>query len=337
MSPTLEKISIGFDMGGTNLRAAVFRDLEDALTSEGAKKVTALASLREEIGPERSPLAIVERVSSMVGRLLGEAKNPALPIPLGIGFAGMLRGHDGMVANSPNYGWFDVDLGKMLRDQLGDRYQVHIYNDVNAICYGEYAFGAGMGVDDLLAVFVGTGIGAGAISSGRLLNGANNSSTELGHCKVVLDSSARVCACGLRGCVEAYIGGQQLQTRARRELAAGAISEATRLAGSAEDVNPGHLDAAAALGDDYALDLYAEVAPLLGLVIANAVTVLNPRRILLGGGMLSRTPVLREHVLTAFEVAVNPPAHEGLEIVEAALGDQAGLLGSALLASRQLL
>ena len=246
----------------------------------------------------------------------------------------MLRGHQGAVANSPYYGWHDVEFGALLRARLGERYSVGVYNDVNAICYGEYACGAGAGAGDVLAVFVGTGIGAGVVSSGHLLTGANNTAAELGHTKVMVDADARICACGHRGCVEAYIGGSQLQARARQELAQGAHSEATRLAGCAERVNPGHLDAAAALGDDYALDLYAEVAPLLGLTIANAVTLLNPKRLILGGGMLSRTPVLREHILASFEVAVNPPAHENLEIVDTILGDRAGLVGSALLASQ---
>lgn len=333
MKLSMEDISIGFDLGGTNIRAAVFRALDPKDGAAGATEPIAI--LREEIGSLRSPEAIVKRVAVMVARLLEEAELGALTIPVGIGFAGMLRGHEGAVAKSPNYGWYDVELGKMLRDRLGERYAVSVYNDVNAICYGEYAFGAGIGAEDILAVFVGTGIGAGAISSGTLLEGSNNTATELGHTKVIVDSNARVCACGLKGCVEAYIGGHALQSRARRELSSGIISEATRLAGFADRVNPGHLDTAAAMGDDYALDLYAEVAPLLGLVIANAVTLLNPRRLILGGGMLSRTPVLREHVLASFEVAVNPPAHENLEIVETQLGDRAGLLGSALLASRR--
>lgn len=334
MISSMENISVGFDLGGTNLRAAVFRGL-DVSGGAGSSATEPVAALREEIGSQRSPAAIVDRVAAMVGRLLERAELGALSIPVGIGFAGMLRGHQGMVANSPNYGWYDVDLGTMLRKRLGGRFKVGIYNDVNAICYGEYACGAGAGAEDILAVFVGTGIGAGAICAGRLLEGSNNTAAELGHTKVIIDAGARMCACGLRGCVEAYIGGQQLQTRARQELAAGARSEATRLAGCATLVNPGHLDDAAAAGDDYALDLYAEVAPLLGLAIGNAVTLLNPRRLILGGGMLSRTPVLKEHVLAAFEVAVNPPAHENLEIVQAKLGDRAGLLGSALLASQR--
>ena len=317
---------VGIDLGGTNLRAAVFSDLQ-------AGSATPLARLRQEVGSDRSPEAIVERIAMVVPRLLSQAELGSLRIPVGIGFAGMLRGHQGMVANSPSFGWRDVPFGAMLQERLGERYALGIYNDVNAIAYGEFALGAGAGADDILVVYVGTGIGAGAICSGRLLDGANNSAAELGHTKVIIDESARPCACGLKGCVEAYAGGQRLQERARFELSQGAHSEATRLAGDAAQVNPGHLDAAAARGDDNALTHYGEVAPLLGRAIANAVSLLNPKRLVLGGGMLSRTPVLREHVLTAFEMAVNPPAHEGLEVVDAVLGDDAGLAGAALLAS----
>jgi glucokinase len=328
----MDDISIGFDLGGTNLRAAVFRGLT---RDRNDGTIEPIATLREHVGSARSPDAIVGRVATMIPRLLEQAQLGALKIPVGIGFAGMLRGHEGMVANSPNYGWRDVPLGDLLRARLGERYTIGIYNDVNAITYGEYAFGAGMGASDVLAVFVGTGIGGGAICSGQLLEGAQNTAAEIGHTKVAIDEDALDCACGLKGCVEAYIGGQRLQDRARAELTEWASSEATRLAGCAQQVNPGHLDAAAAMGDDYALDLYAEVAPLLGLVIANTVTILNPKRLILGGGLLSRTPVLREHVLASFECAVNPPAHEGLEIVNTALGERAGLLGSALRASER--
>ncbi len=125
---------------------------------------------------------------------------------------------------------------------------------------------------------------------------------------MVWDDSARRCACGLKGCIEAYAGGEQLSRRARAELAGGARSAAIDLAGSIEAVNPGHLDAAAAEGDDYALGLWAEVGPLLGVVLANAVRLFNPQRLILGGGVLSRTPVLREHAIAALQVAVNPPA-----------------------------
>jgi glucokinase len=318
-------VAIGIDLGGTNLRAAVFSGLPDS--------AEAVLVHREDVGSDRSPTAIVERLGVLIPKLLQQAELGGLCIPVGIGFAGMLRGRDGYVANSPNFGWRNVDLGTLLRTQLGERYNVGIYNDVNAITYGEFKLGAGVGASDILAVFVGTGIGAGAVCDGILLQGANNTATELGHTKVVIDEDALPCSCGLKGCVEAYVGGKLLQERARRDLDSWASSAAVELAGSVENVHPGHLDAAAAEGDDYALELYSEVSPMLGLAIANAVTLLNPGRLVLGGGVFSRTPVLRDHVLAAFEAAVNPPAREGLQIVEAELHDTGGLVGAALLAS----
>ena len=92
------------------------------------------------------------------------------------------------------------------------------------------------------------------------------------------------------------------------------------------------VDAAAAEGDEYALNLWAEIGPLLGVALANAVTLFNPQRLILGGGVLSRTPVLHEHVVTALEVAMNPPARDTVSVEDAQLGDDAGLVGSALLA-----
>ncbi|HUH01385.1 MAG TPA: ROK family protein [Kofleriaceae bacterium] len=318
--------SVGIDLGGTNIRLAVYGD---------DSQVEPLLHRREAVGAERGPEALVERLSAMALEALREAGVEPVGIPVGIGIAAMMRGTEGMVARSPHLHWIDVPFGAMMRARLGPELSVVVDNDVNMITYGEWRAGAGVGARDLLAVYVGTGIGAGLVSAGQLITGASGCAAELGHVKVVLGEDARPCACGLRGCVEAYAGGTYLQQRARTELAGKARSSATMLAGGAEHVNPGHLDEAAASGDAYALELYAEIAPLLGVALANAVTMLNSERLILGGGVLSRTPILREHVLTAFDIATNPPARAAVTVVEAALGDDAGLVGSALLASRR--
>jgi len=325
-SPSL---SVGVDLGGTNMRIAVYRDLLAAASEAPEPAVRR----RREVGEERSPDAVVECLAENITEMLEEAGCDQKVIPVGIGIAAMLRGHDGMVAISPHLRWRDVAFGEAMRARLGKAFRVTVANDVDAITWGEHRFGAGAGASDLLAVFVGTGIGAGIVTNGRLVTGSTHAAAEIGHVKVVYGDNAAPCACGLRGCVEAYAGGSYLQRRARAELTGGARSAAARLAGGPEHVNPGHLDAAAAEGDDYALSLYAEIAPLLGVVLANAVTLLDPARLILGGGVLSRTPVLREHVVAALEVAANPPALDGLVITDAALEDDAGLLGSALLAA----
>ena len=331
---------IGIDLGGTNLRAALYRGLGAAaekaasapLSAEEEVVLRPVAERREKVGDQRGAERMVERMGALVDALLEEAGVRGQVVPVGIGLAGMLRGTSGIVAQSPHLGWKNVSLGDMMRSRLGERHPVVVENDVNAITWGEFVLGAGRDVPDILAVYIGTGIGGGAVCDGRLLRGGTGCAVEIGHTKVVYDDSARQCACGLKGCVEAYAGGEPLQRRARAELAGGARSAAVGIAGSPEAVNPGHLDAAAAEGDEYALNLWLEIGPLVGVALANAVTLFNPNRLILGGGVLSRTPVLKEHVIAALEVAINPPAQEDLAVENAALGDDAGLVGSALLA-----
>ena len=344
-------VAIGFDLGGTNLRASLFRGL-DAVRKGDRDALKTVAHKVEPIGSARSPAEISKRINSVIGELEDKSQ-PELngrPVErIGIGFAGMLGPNRRTVTNSPHYGWRDVDFGTAIDTALGPSRRTKIFNDVNAITYGEYVVSLPSAEsreeidndrgqrnrcgDDLLAVFVGTGIGAGLVRGGQLVSGAGGCATELGHFKFVLDDSALPCACGMRGCIEAYTGGRYLQRRVRAELRGGARSLAPSIAGGIEKVQPSHLDLAAARGDDYSLDLFAELAPLLGAAVANAVTLLNPSCLLLGGGMLSRMPVFSDHVLTALEVAVNPPAHRGLTIASATLGDVAGPLGAALLVS----
>lgn len=328
---TPQQVAVGVDLGGSNLRVAVYRGLADAPRGE---PIAPVAAARELVGDSRDPSEVVDRIGTAVMRVLEDAHLADSHPPIGIGFAGMMRGRTGVVANAPQFSWRDVDLGALVRARFGPRYHILLINDVDAVTLGECTFGAAAGARDALAVFVGTGIGGGIMAGGQLIDGAGNCAGEIGHSKVVWTDDARECACGASGCVEAYLGGRNLQRRIRAELRGGARSAAMRLAGGPDRVNPGHLDQAAAEGDEYALSLYAELAPLLGVVLANAVTLLNPSHLILGGGVLSRAPVLKEHVVTSFEVAVNKPALEELEIVDAALGDDAGLVGSALVASR---
>ena len=313
--------SIGIDLGGTNLRAAAF----------GADTDSPIVAHREPTGDDRSVEAIVERVAAAIERVGSEAGLPA-GAPAGVGIAAMRRDRAGTVPNSPHLGWRDVPFGQLLARRLGKR-PVGVYNDVNAITWGEYTDGAGRGCSDLLAVYVGTGIGGGLVVNGALAEGASNCAGEIGHAKVVWDDSAAPCACGQRGCVEAYVGGEYVQRRARAELAGGASSKAVELAGAADRVTPGHIDKAATDGDEWALELWHELAPLLAVTLANAIAVLNPARLILGGGVLSRTPLLYDMTLAALAVAA-PVAHmDALTIVQATLGDDAGLVGAARLAA----
>lgn len=315
-------IQIGVDLGGSNLRAAAFGDGDGATPFEIHK---------EAVGDDRAPDAIVARVARTIEGLAGGS---AGPVAVGVGVAALLRDRRGTVANSPHLRWRDVPFGELLGRRLGARYRLGVYNDVNAITWGEAVAGAARGYRDVLAVYVGTGIGGGLIVGGQLVEGASNCAGELGHTKVRWDDEAAPCMCGGRGCVEAYVGGSYLVARIRRELAnkRRKTTVLERAGGSIDAVTPSHVDAAAADGDAWALGLWTELAELLAVALGNALAILNSQRLILGGGVLGRTPVLRAMTEIDLMLVAPPASLEPLTIAVAELGDDAGLVGAARLA-----
>ncbi len=331
---------VGVDLGGTNLRVAAFHQLAVHAAQARRERRSVVpeptAVVRHRVGDDRRPEAIVEAIAVAVEDVLAQVGvTPAMVVPVGVGIAAMLRDRKGTVANSPHLRWRDVGFGPMLAARLGPTRAIGVYNDVNAIAYGEFGLGAAAGASDVLTVYVGTGIGGGLIVNGQLADGYTNAAGEIGHVKVAWGDDAAPCACGGRGCVEAYVGGVYVQARARAELAASdRSSRALALAGGdPHAVTPGHVDEAAAEGDPWALALWTELAPLLAVALGNAITLLNPERVVLGGGMLGRTPTLKAQTLVALTLVTPTALLDPVEIVDAVLGDDAGLIGAALLAS----
>lgn len=295
---------LGIDLGGSTLRLARL-EAGDSLADR----------LREPLGAARTPAAIVERLARAIERAAPHGA------AVGIGIAAMLRDREGTVARSPHLDWTDVPFGALLRARLGAAYPVAIVNDVNAIAWGEAVAGAARGCADALVVYVGTGIGGGVIAGGRLIDGDTQTAGEIGHVKVAWGDDAAACACGQRGCVEAYVGGAYLDRRIR-----GARPDL------GPDATPADVDRLAAAGDPWALALWSELAPLLAIALGNALAILNPARLVLGGGVLARAPILVEHVVASLEIAAPRAALARLAIVPAELGDDAGLVGAAALA-----
>jgi glucokinase len=305
---------VGVDLGGTHLRAALVDTATGALLG---------AEVKRPVG-QPAPEAVAELLVEAV-----RAADPAgLRTGVGVGVAAMLRGFSGVVVNAPNLGWREVDFRALLSVRLGGH--VELYNDLKAIAAGEVAFG---GLDErqhVAMVYVGTGVGAALIVEGKVDFGQSHLAGEFGHVKVV--RGGRPCGCGMRGCLEAYASGRNLQLRVREELGAGGqTSRAVELAGSLEAVHAGTLDEAARLGDPYATCLLDEVADHLGTALANLVTLLNPSRLVMGGGVWQGCPELRRRTLEAFAAEVNAPALEGFRVVDSVLGDRAGVLGAAAL------
>lgn len=308
--------TLGIDLGGTYARAAVVDEAGNILAAER----TALF--------DRTPNAVVEAVASVARGAVGACG--ATVHACGVGAAGQLRGDSGMVLVAPNLGWRNVPFGTMLADRLG--HAVRVVNDLSAAAWGEFRAGAGKGERDLLVVFVGSGVGSAVIANGALLVGSNGLAGELGHVKVRV-RNGRTCGCGEQGCLEAYVGGHNLSAQIRELVESGRAPLLAQVVG--EDVakaNPSHLEQAALAGDAAARELYDFAAEALGLAVANQVTMLNPGRLILGGGVLARCPSLRERVLEGIRAHASVSSRENLGVVEAALGDDSGLIGAALLA-----
>ena len=183
----------------------------------------------------------------------------------------------------------------------------------------------------MYTVFVGSGVGSAIIANGKLVNGGGGVAGELGHIKVV--PNGRRCGCGELGCLEAYAGGHNLIAQTRELLATGRSHVLTELTGGdPARVTPVTLEQAAEAGDAEAREIYERASLMLALAVANQVTVLNPARLILGGGVLAHCPGIRRRVLEGVQAYASTTSREGLLISDAELGDDSGLIGAALLA-----
>jgi glucokinase len=248
---------------------------------------------------------------------------------IGVACAGQIDPARGAIVYAPNLGWRDVPLRARLAASFG--VPVVVDNDVRAAAWGEFHYGA-HGVRSLLAVFVGTGIGSGAVLDGQLWRGAGNSAGELGHTQAVPDGLP--CPCGARGCVEQYASGSGFQRRFQTALENGTATRLKRLcAGDACALTAPMVATAADCGDEFARLLWAECRRYLTMAVANAITLLNPAVLVLGGGVIDSVPELFDDVAAGVLASTTILARESLQIERARLGTWSGVLGAASLAA----
>ena len=291
------RLAVGVDLGATKIASAL-------VTEPGE----VIASRQTFTAPGEGTEAVLGRVAAEVNALVGEA--PGQVMGVGIGSPGQVNSVEGVVRNAVNLGWAEVPLAAGVRSRLTFDLPVRIEKDTNAGALGEYFFGAGRGCDDFVYLTVGSGLGGGVIANGELVSGANHNAAELGH--VSLDPNGRPCVCGLRGCAETVVSGNGLLAVTREQLAAKILP--TRLIDS-PDLTTAAVIAAACDGDELALAAFAEVARWLGAVMAMCVAVLNPARILVGGGLaLAAADFLLPGAQNELQRRVLALSHQHLEV-----------------------
>ena len=274
----------------------------------------------------RGPAAVIDTLKSAVDE--ARASVGALGA-LGVACAGQVRSEDGLVVQAPNLGWHDVPIGAQLTEAF--RVPVVVENDVRAAAWGEFRFGAGHGRRSLIAIFVGTGLGSGAVLDGQLWRGAGNAAGEVGHTQVVIDGLP--CRCGQRGCLEQYVSGSGFQRRFEAALAAGIKTRLLELTdGDPENLTAPMVWDAAADGDGFAREVVRDAERYLALGIANYVTTLNPAILVFGGGVIESVPALLEVAAPEVLARTTVLARATLRIERAGLGDWSGVVGAAALA-----
>jgi glucokinase len=308
---------VAVDFGGTHIRAAFFPDEKP---KPGVQtKVKTLADKGSEV--------VLDRIESAIRTVLPE-ECPDLRI--GIASPGPINPFTGVVLAAPNLSdWEDVPL----TEDMSARFNcpVVLNNDANLAALGEWKYGAGRGVDDLLYLTISTGIGGGVISQGNLLLGASGLAGELGHMTVGIEGP--VCGCGQSGHIEAYASGPSMARIAKERLKEGETSILSEMVRDLEDLGPELIGEAAQRGDMLAKSVIEDAGRAIGSHLASLVHAFNPARIVIGGGVSQLGDLLFNPIRqTLVDEVIHPAYLIDLEVKPTELGDDAGLIGAMILA-----
>jgi len=304
-------VVIGVDLGGTNLRVA-------AVAGDGE-----LVTLhREPTIAREGPDPVIRRVVTAVDKVAGGVVAAGGSVRgVVLGAPGIISRSAGTVVASPNLpGWSDVPLRDRVAAATG--LPVLLENDANAAAYGEYWRGAGRGCGSMVLLTLGTGVGGGLVLGGDLWRGADGMAGEIGHISV--EPGGRTCRCGNTGCLETYAS------------ATGVVDSYRELSGVDEVVTAEEVHRRAHEGDANARQSYREAGRSLGVAFALLVNLLNPERIVLGGGVLPAWELFMPAAEQELRRRAFAAPAARVRFAPAALGDLAGVTGAAGLLWRDL-
>ncbi|MBM6721637.1 ROK family protein [Pseudoflavonifractor phocaeensis] len=308
---------LGIDLGGTNVAAAVV-DREGTILGKVSLPT-----------PRTGAEAVADQMAAAARAAAEKAGVPLEQVEsVGIGSPGTIEPEQGLIRFWSNLNFVDVPLGGLMEARLHEK--IYLENDANAAALGEYAAGAGKGSQSMVAITLGTGVGGGAVLNGKLYTGFNYAGMEVGH--FVIEYGGRLCTCGRKGCFEAYCSATALIKRTREVMEEHPDSLLWQLAGSLEGVDGRTPFDAAAQGDAAAGKVIDEYVNYLGCGVASLVNIFQPEVFCIGGGPSAQGETLMapvRYILNREDYARNSVRRTRL--VRAALGNDAGIIGAALL------
>ena len=324
------RFSIGVDLGGTNIKTG--------LVSESGEIIHFITTPTNAHSGEK---AIVSRIGQAIRQLVDQGKSFSVDLKdivgIGIGSAGLIEPKEGVVHFSPNFaGWYDIPLADLVKADLAhdstnckiSAFPIVLENDGNAMAFGELCHGAGVGTKNLVCLTLGTGVGGGIVIDGRIFHGSRNAGAELGH--TIIQSSGRLCGCGNYGCLEAYVGRHYIVERTRSKIIV--EGKHSSLVDNLNDLTPKMISDAAKKGDEVAIDIFEETGRCIGVALTSLAHILNPEMAIIGGGIADAgEKLLFEPIRSEIKKRAMDTNADSMRVVKAQLGNQAGLVGSAML------
>lgn len=313
---------VGVDFGGTKIYAGVFRrDLELVGTARVSTKAY------------RGAETVIDRLARCVKDAVDECDLTMDQVRgVGVGAPGAVDPEKGVVIFAPNLGWENRPLKKELEKELG--VPVFIENDANLQMLGIYEVELKSKPQQVVGVFIGTGIGGGLVLNGEPYSGFNHAAGEIGH--MVIDPAGPKCGCGNSGCFEALASRTAIFRKIQAAVDTGQKTVLSEMLGDdLQELRSGHLRKAIRRGDKFVLKVVKEAAEYTGLAVANLINLLNPEIVILGGGIIEALdetvmPLIAE---TAKARAL-PGTAKGIQIEASRLEDNAGIIGGGVLARK---
>ncbi|MBF0484692.1 MAG: ROK family protein [Candidatus Omnitrophica bacterium] len=302
----MNKYYIGVDVGGTNIKFGLVNAQGKIIARNRLVTASCVSS----------KIKLIKSLHEIIQKLIEDnnlKKNQIVGV--GFGLPGLVDANAGIVKVLTNiFGWKNVPLKKMMEERTG--IPTFIDNDVNVIALGEWKYGAGKGQRNLVCITLGTGVGGGLILDGNLYRGDGFTAGEIGH--IPLNEKGPNCNCGGSGCLEAYVGNRYLIDKVAKLFKNKNIK--------LEDVSE-----LAVKGNSRAIEFWQEVGNHVGMALVSVINILNPKMIVVGGGISNSFRFIQPSILKTINTRAMKVPASMVRIVKAKLGDDAGLIGAKVL------
>lgn len=314
----MKKFSIGIDLGGTKILIALVNKETGEVVYHVKKKT------KKDKGPQN----IIRKMVNGIEELLEESNfNIADIESIGVGAAGQVDRENGIIIGAPNLDCYDLNI----REHLTSHFNLPVYlgNDVEIAAMGEMKFGAAKGCDDFVCVFVGTGVGSSIVKDGKIIHGATGTAGEIGH--MIVDLNGRQCACGAHGCLEAYASRSAIEKRIEGALRKGRHSAILDYMETGKSISSSMIQKSIERDDELVIQCVNEAAEYLSGGLASIINFINPKLIILGGGLIEAVDYFYQTTIKKARAKCLPVPATKIEFKKAQLGDYSGVIGAAFL------